>query len=1661
MESRLTLHSRIIALLRRLSLCALAVMLMPAFAAAQSVISPPIAQVFGGGTVYAIVRQGDGKVIIGGSFTFVNGVARSNIARINSDGGLDLAWNPDADSTVNALVLDGAGNVLVGGAFGSIGGLTRNGLAKIALTGSGPADAAWNPNPGSGVTALALDTSGANVYVGGSFTAIGGQARTFLAKVSTGGTGPADATWNPNPDSVGLGDGTSGVTAVVADASGNVFVAGSFSHIGGQGRIALAKLSGSGTGAADPAWDPHPMLSGHLPWHVGPIALDPISGSLYVGGYFNQVGGQFRVNLAKLSPSGTGAADPAWSPNPGGQVSALAADASGNVYVSGLFGAIGGLQRAWMARVSGTGSGAADAIWNPLQHWSGHQLIPGFFTSTPGSAFAFDASGNVFAGGTFTSIGGQTKTGFAHLSASGSGAADPAWASAMVIGTVAAIARDGTGRTVIGGSFQFMGDGLTVRNNLARLDAAGNLDAAWAPEPNNPVNALALDGSGNVYAGGQFTVVGGQPRQFIARLAATGAGAADPAWNPNADGMIGALAFDQANGTLYAGGAFANIGGQARASLAKIPAAGTGAADPTWNPNPTVGLVAFPITALALDGSGKLYTGGTFTNVGGQPRNNIARLATSGTGAADAGWNPNADAAVAAFALDTGGSVYVGGSFSNIGGLARTGIARLSIATGLADPVWNPSGFGVGAIALDGSGHVYAAGGFLGSNFAFSGTHFSIGGSLRSHVARLSTSGAGAADCTWIADADGTVNALALDAGGNAYLGGNFGHVAGTARNGYAVVGPGPSPGCRAAITKVNAGVSPSVNSPFPVVVQSQDSTGLPQNVATDTGVTLTLHTGTGALGGTLACQISAGTDSCTLSAVTYSAVESGVVLTVSRSSGDTLAAGDSAPLTIVAAQPPSRLVFTDVNSGASPIAGTAFPVTVQARDASGNPVNVVADTSVSFALNAGTGRLTFAGVPFLDQVAATCTIASGANSCTLSVLIYSREESGVILTAFAVYAAGVIAGNSAPFTVADPANSRVLTVLPAGSTVTSNPPGIDCNPSVSHVCRAAFPTGTMVTLTYGGTPGSFGSWGGDCSGTAVTCSLTLNNDKLASMNVTSTALSSTSTTASATQATTTIVGNQTLRIDQVRTRIVGRYQGVAVYDQTFNGTLTDPAVQGAMVTAADAVRAAAASPSLQTTLPALIGTADTVLSTAVAFGDVVTALPVAITATGVIGPATVAVGALGNCVLAPTNCAGPYSTLAVTPGGLDIHVLIVNITHTDRTVVTTDTHALTSTYQIDDNPVAATVTDTALISSPNPSTAGQPVTFTATLTGGASPTGNVQFKDSATNLGPPVPLSGTTAALTTAALSAGPHAITATYSGDATNGRSTSLAVNQLVNAGPMPNCVAPPTGLISWWPGDGNANDLRGGNNGTLQGSATFAAGNVLQAFSFAANGYVDIPYGANLTTSHVTVEAWVNPATQQGGAAIANRRTVANTTGYTLEQRFDNSGLVPGMWWSGVSTAVVVQHCAAAAHVDACRRHLQWHYGPALFQWRRGRQHGGSGFHRSGGGSCADRAQHRYRRPVRRLDRRSRDLQPRPVASGTRRHHRRRGIRTVQGADRYRRRRPCRRPYGWADDPALPVRTDRQFAHQFRRQRRGHAQFAGGHPGLLGADSRGARR
>src|ERR1043166_818736 len=79
-----------------------------------------------------------------------------------------------------------------------------------------------------------------------------------------------------------------------------------------------------------------------------------------------------------------------------------------------------------------------------------------------------------------------------------------------------------------------------------------------------------------------------------------------------------------------------------------------------------------------------------------------------------------------------------------------------------------------------------------------------------------------------------------------------------------------------------------------------------------------------------------------------------------------------------------------------------------------------------------------------------------------------------------------------------------------------------------------------------------------------------------------------------------------------------------------------------------------------------------------------------------------------------------------------------------------------------------------------------------------------------------------------------------------------------------PPPPCAAPPAGLVSWWKGETNANDALGLNNGVAEGSLTFEAGLVGQAFKFPDNtADVRIPASSSLNVGAgpgMSVEMWI---------------------------------------------------------------------------------------------------------------------------------------------------------------------------------------------------------
>src|SRR5205814_6663608 len=146
------------------------------------------------GTVRVVVVQPDGKILIGGDFTTLspNGgaaVTRNHIARLNPDGTLDTAFDPNANGSVFSIAVQADGNILAGGSFSSIGGQTRNRIARLDRT-TGAADS-FDPNANNVVFSIAVQADG-KILAGGDFSTIspnGGAAvtRNNIARLETDG----------------------------------------------------------------------------------------------------------------------------------------------------------------------------------------------------------------------------------------------------------------------------------------------------------------------------------------------------------------------------------------------------------------------------------------------------------------------------------------------------------------------------------------------------------------------------------------------------------------------------------------------------------------------------------------------------------------------------------------------------------------------------------------------------------------------------------------------------------------------------------------------------------------------------------------------------------------------------------------------------------------------------------------------------------------------------------------------------------------------------------------------------------------------------------------------------------------------------------------------------------------------------------------------------------------------------------------------------------------------------------------------------------------------------------------------------------------------------------------------------------------------------------
>jgi len=455
------------------------------------------------GQVNQILVQSDGNLLVMGGFYSItptgseSSTTRYFIARLKSDGKLDTDYNPNPDGAIYRMALDSSGKLYVGGAMkhfkanSSSTSVYRPGLARINTDGT--VDEAFNVVPNNSVTCLALKSDG-SLVIGGNFTVVNNVNRTTMALLSNVGALLGTGNFLPDP--------TSSPNCMLVDKDGGLFIGGSFSnhhidpvmYIGGE----FTTTSESSTpylarlfidGKPDTTFTQYPDKKVHA-------VLRRSDNSVIVGGEFSTVGSVSAPYLALLTPvidanTQQELANPTVSKfsTVDGRVLALAQLPDGRILIGGSFNSAGGVGHARLAMLKADGTldltFTADAdgdvtsiLATPTRIYVAGSFnrvgtvtaknfaVVGLDGKTVGfpdlaldgavSSIGVDASGNVSLVGSFTKVRGLDRPQLAHLKADGT-VTDRLISTSN--GTLAALMVQEDGKLVVGGSFSKL-DGL-------------------------------------------------------------------------------------------------------------------------------------------------------------------------------------------------------------------------------------------------------------------------------------------------------------------------------------------------------------------------------------------------------------------------------------------------------------------------------------------------------------------------------------------------------------------------------------------------------------------------------------------------------------------------------------------------------------------------------------------------------------------------------------------------------------------------------------------------------------------------------------------------------------------------------------------------------------------------------------------------------------------------------------------------------------------------------------------------------------------------------------------------------------------------------------------------------------------------------------------------
>lgn len=313
--------------------------------------------------VNALVLQSDGKAIIGGDFTTVDGWGRTNVARVNTNASVDLTFDPGkgADNPINSILLRSDGKILVSGSFTNFNAVSRHKVALLDTNGALNSTFVPALDTNGVINCMALDGNG-KLIIGGDFTVSNRSDSIRIARLNTDGS---------LDTSFALGTNYNGpIKTLGIDANGKIIIGGTFYDINGSSWSRIARLNTNGT--LDTSF------------HSGDTANNAVltiaiqdSTNILIGGDFTSYEGNSCLRIARLKSDGSfDATFNSGAGVSGGSVSIITQEANGDILIAGGFTQVDGNDRAGIARLDHNGhllTGLNDANWHvqiPIQNYS-------------------------------------------------------------------------------------------------------------------------------------------------------------------------------------------------------------------------------------------------------------------------------------------------------------------------------------------------------------------------------------------------------------------------------------------------------------------------------------------------------------------------------------------------------------------------------------------------------------------------------------------------------------------------------------------------------------------------------------------------------------------------------------------------------------------------------------------------------------------------------------------------------------------------------------------------------------------------------------------------------------------------------------------------------------------------------------------------------------------------------------------------------------------------------------------------------------------------------------------------------------------------------------------------------------------------------------------